>query len=98
MTATLDEITNDIKAMENNSSKNSNIVDGQQQRAVLGDIDKLKKVAEILETIGQAVIPVVIDSQASIQPSETAASSHFPKGIKFLQDKRHQMSESSNDD
>lgn len=31
-------------------------------RGVIGDIEKLKKIAEILQTVGQAVIPAIIES------------------------------------
>lgn len=88
--AALDQITEEIKDMENNTTRSANLLDGQplQQRTVLSDIDKLKKIAQILETVGQAVIPAVVDSQTNAQKSETAstdAGKYIPKTIKLFQ-------------
>lgn len=53
---------------------------GPSGRGVIGDIEKLKKVAEILETVGQAVLPAIIDSQVNAQKA-IQTPSEPPKGI-----------------
>lgn len=87
--------------MENSASRSLSLADGQQQRTVLSDIDKLKKIAQILETVGQAVIPAVVDSQTNALKSETGATDagkHIPKTIKFLQNHHPQPNDAPVDD
>lgn len=90
---TLNEITEEIGNMQNKDTQNSNATVGGQ-RAVVGDIEKLKKIAQILETVGQALLPAVVDGQINAQNMETNAvkptvSSEpvkiLPKGLKLLQ-------------
>lgn len=74
--------------------------DGNEPHALLGDIEKLKKVAEILETIGQAVLPTVVDeatspnavvqqSNGETMPTKTNVGDEhvnfLPKTLKILQ-------------
>lgn len=89
----LDEITEEIVNMQNKDMQNGNGTSGGQ-RTVVGDIEKLKKIAQILETVGQAVLPAVVDSQINAQNSETnsakiGVSSEpgkiLPNGLKLLQ-------------
>lgn len=66
-----------------------------EQRAIISDIEKLKKIAEILETVGQVVLPTVVNSQANTQKSAVSTSISstgtgesvkiLPKGLKLLQ-------------
>lgn len=67
---------------------------GQSSRgavAVIGDVEKLIKVAQILETVGQAVIPAIIEGAINVEkPAATALSPpndpvrSLPKGFHFL--------------
>lgn len=60
----LDEITDEINNIQ---IENSSAPTGQ--RGVVSDIEKLKKIAKILETVGQAVLPAVVDGQINAQKS-----------------------------
>lgn len=72
-----------------------NPIDGTTngQRTVVGDIEKLKKIAQILETVAQTVLPVAVDGQANAVNSENSAKASvssepgkiLPKGLKLLQ-------------
>lgn len=88
ITDVLDGINEDLANMQNTNSTTGS------QRAVIGDIEKVKKIAQILETVGQALLPAVLDGQLNAQnsetnspkasgPSETVKS--LPKGLKLLQ-------------
>lgn len=96
ITDALDEITDEIISMQlqgKDTPAPSNGTGGSQ-RTVISDIEKLKKIAQILETVGQAVLPSVVDGQVNAQNAETnsvkaSASSEpvkiLPKGLKLLQ-------------
>lgn len=94
----LDDISkevNEIKAelTHNNNDNADGINDGDNgnsQRAALGEIQKIKKIAEILETI---VLPPIVDSVQKSAQNKGASGSIaspdpikiIPKGLKLLQ-------------
>lgn len=96
----LDEISkevNDMKAemTKKNTDTNDPVSDGDggnSQRAAMGEIEKIKKIAEILETI---VLPTIVNrqnaqEQAQNKGAESSASAAdpikiLPKGFKLLQ-------------
>lgn len=67
---------------------------GNKQRAVLGEIDTIKKIIDILETV---VVPTIVDSQNAAKSSQNKATATgsasissdpikiLPKGFKLLQ-------------
>lgn len=67
---------------------------GNKQRAVLGEIDTIKKIIDILETV---VVPTIVDSQNAAKTSQNKATPTgspsipsdpiklLPKGLKLLQ-------------
>lgn len=106
----LDEISrevNDMKAQltansnaensnnNNNNNNNEGTGDGEQ-RAIVGEIEKIKKIAEILETV---VLPTIVDSQTSngqkqnqnnhgsvtVNSGASDPIKILPKGLKLLQ-------------
>lgn len=108
----LDEISREVNEMkakltdtepdpvsdgENNNNNN-------QQRAIIGEIEKIKKIAEILETV---VLPTIVDSQVNAQKQNQIHQGNgaaitssepikiLPKGLKLLQ---HHSSITSNVD
>lgn len=72
-------------------------------RAVLGDIDKIKKVAALLEAVGEAVIPVIIettvnsDKPAPLSGEPSTASKVIPRGLHLLHSAITQQSNTAND-
>lgn len=59
-------------------------------RGVIGDIEKLKKIGEILETVGEKVIPALVEAQtqkslisSAASTSDTQAKGPFA-GLKLL--------------
>lgn len=90
ITDALDEITDEIGDMQKGDGQNTTA----GQRTVVSDIDKLKKIAQILETVGQALLPTVVDGQVNAQNAESnsvkaTVSSEpvkiLPTGLKLLQ-------------
>lgn len=61
----LDEIIGEISKMQGNDLSVANGTGSGGQRTVISDIEKLKKIAQILETVGQAVLPAVVDGPLS---------------------------------
>lgn len=97
----LDEITKEVNEMRSelnrNSEPNVDTVsdgDGGNQRAALGEIEKIKKIAEILESV---VLPTIVDSKNAQTASQNKASAYgsasassdpikiVPKGLKLFQ-------------
>lgn len=96
----LDEISREVNEMKtqlttSNSENPDTMGDGDNsQRAIIGEIDKIKKIAEILETV---VLPTIVDSQTNGQKqnqnnhgvvnsnSATDPIKILPKGLKLLQ-------------
>lgn len=96
VTDVLDEIAQEIVNMQGKDAHTETTAGGQ--RTVISDIEKLKKIAQILETVGQAILPAVVDGQGQVnaQNSETNSakvSAPSPKGLKLLQ---HHSSLASN--
>lgn len=95
VTRTLDEITEEISKIQGDDKMNGTIASGQ--RGVISDIEKLKKIAQILETVGQAILPAVVEGQTSAQKQVQSAGGSvansgsiepgniLPKGLKLLQ-------------
>lgn len=54
---------------ESNENNNGN---GQKQKGIISDIEKLKKIGEILQTVGEKVIPVIINSKATVSAVSAA--------------------------
>lgn len=91
----LDQITDEINKIQ---SENDNPQTGQ--RTVVSDIEKLKKIAQILETVGQAVIPAVVDGQINAQKStgnSGAGLTAQSTGLKILQQQHHGAIGSNNE-
>lgn len=90
----LDEISKEVNDMKAELTKNNEpgpdtVSDGEggnSQRAALGEIEKIKKIAEILETI---VLPTIVDSQnaqksAQNKAAATGSASVSSDSIKYL--------------
>lgn len=95
----LDEISKEVNDMKTRLTSNNDMNgdtdsnnNGTNSRAVIGEIEKIKKIAELLETI---VLPTIVNSQANEQkPNQnnhgTAANSGgesikiLPKGFNKL--------------
>lgn len=67
----LDEISKEVNEMKTRLTSNNDMggetdssYNGTNPRAVVGEIEKIKKIAEILETI---ILPAVVNSQANEQ-------------------------------
>lgn len=88
----------DIEAIER-MSKESNLMDanssnGGSGRAIIGDIEKIKKVANLLEAVGGAIIPVISETIVNSVNSERSVSANaaepstaakvIPRGLHFL--------------
>lgn len=79
--------------MQTKDTQNPNDGTSNGQRTVVGDIEKLKKIAQILETVAKTVLPVAVDGQANAANSENSAKASvssepgkiMPKGLKLLQ-------------
>lgn len=67
-------------------------------RGVIGDIEKLKKVAEILETVGQAVIPAIIESTLNSEKSVPAGAEALKRPAKGLLLVHSAIAHNGNDD
>lgn len=95
----LDEISKQVNEMKADITKTSDANDpvsdgdgGYSQRAALGEIEKIKKIAEILETI---ILPTIVNrqnaqEQAQNKGAESSATAAdpikiLPKGFKLLQ-------------
>lgn len=100
----LDELNKEVNQMKaeftkNNESQGYDTVSdggdgGNKQRAVLGEIDTIKKIIDILETV---VVPTIVDSQNAAKSSQNKATATgsasissdpikiLPKGFKLLQ-------------
>lgn len=100
----LDELSKEVNQMKaeftkNNESQGYDTVSdagdgGNKQRAVLGEIDTIKKIIDILETV---VVPTIVDSQNAAKSSQNKATATgsasvssdpikiLPKGLKLLQ-------------
>lgn len=65
---------------------------GPSSRAVIGDIEKIKKVATLLEAVGEAVIPVIsetiVNSEKAVIPAAIvepgSAGKVLPRGLQLL--------------
>lgn len=92
MKAELTKNTNDEQIPNDTVSDGADNNNGNSQRAALGEIDKIKKIVEILETI---VVPTIVDRQNAQEqyqkkgadPSATSSDpiKILPKGFKLLQ-------------
>lgn len=112
----LDEISkevNDMKVdmMKNNDQGLDTVSDGDggnnSQRAALGEIDKIKKIVEILETV---VVPTIVDSQNAQKAAQGKASATgtasvssdpikiFPNRLRYLQQQHHAAAGATLDD
>lgn len=94
--ASLDEIAQEIVNMQAKDAQHTETTGGQ--RTVVSDIEKLKKIAQILETVGQAILPAVVDGQGQVNAQNSEINSakvsfSSPKGLKLLQ---HHSSLASN--
>lgn len=104
----LDELSKEVNQMKAEFTKNNEsqgggggydtVSDGgdggNKQRAVLGEIDTIKKIIDILETV---VVPTIVDSQNAAKSSQNKATATgsasvssdpikiLPKGFKLLQ-------------
>lgn len=100
----LDELSKEVSQMQAEFTKNNEpqgydtVSDGgdggNKQRAVLGEIDTIKKIIDILETV---VVPTIVDSQNAAKSSQNKATATgsasvssdpikiLPKGFKLLQ-------------
>lgn len=103
----LDELSKEVNQMKAEFTKNNESPDhdtvsdgggggdgGNKQRAVLGEIDTIKKIIDILETV---VVPTIVDSQNAAKSSQNKATATgsasvssdaikiLPKGFKLLQ-------------
>lgn len=77
-----------LKSQQTNGTVNDGD-NGNSQRAAMGEIEKVRKVVEILESV---VLPTIVDSQnAQNKPSGSSAAVSsdpikiIPKGLKLLQ-------------
>lgn len=60
-----------FESKQSSSSLSSEENDGNKERGLIGDIEKLKKLGQILTTVGEKVIPaLVVESSAQIKSSE----------------------------
>lgn len=93
----LDEISEEVNEMKAEITKNKEPTDtvsdgdnGISQRAALGEIEKIKKIAEILETV---VLPTIVNRQNAQDQSQSKGAESpssdpikiLPKGFKLLQ-------------
>lgn len=100
----LDELNREVNEMKaeftkTNESQGYDTVSGDgdggnRQRAVLGEIDTIKKIIDILETV---IVPTIVDSQNAAKSNQNKASATgsasissdpikiLPKGFKLLQ-------------
>lgn len=93
----LDEIAQEIVNMQGKDAQHTETTAGGQ-RTVVSDIEKLKKIAQILEAVGQAILPAVVDGQVQVNAQNSDTNSAKvnvlpPKGLKLLQ---HHSSLASN--
>lgn len=91
----VDELKSRLTNADNNGEASDSNNRGQQTNAATGEIDKIRKIVELLETV---VLPIVVDGQKSnpvkVSPaasiaSVTAVASEpikiIPKGLRLLQ-------------
>lgn len=58
-------------------------LDSSSSRGIVGDIKAIKKVVEVIQTVGEKVIPAIIDSQkASIDASNKPTRFKLLKALK----------------
>lgn len=97
--------------MKNNDQGLDTVSDGDggnmSQRAALGEIDKIKKIVEILETV---VVPTIVDSQNAQKAAQSKASATgtasvssdpikiFPNRLRYLQQQHHASAGTTVDD
>lgn len=56
-------------------------------KTVISDIEKLRKIAEIIATVGEAVIPAVVNEQNNAKSSQASANEptkSFPKNLHLI--------------
>lgn len=80
--------------MEENDSTVSE--EDAKQIPVISDIERIKKVAQILETVGEKVIPFLLEN-VTFQPTSALVSAESKlnnrRGLKFLNSFKREMDE-----
>lgn len=71
---------------QSSSSLSSEEVDVNEERGLIGDIEKLKKLGQILTSVGEKLIPaLIVESSVEAKSSEELGIKSKSKGLHLLQ-------------